>query len=225
MSPSGSRPPLQRRSRGAICDALGRPERGRDRSSSTDLFTRDRIGNGAAYRLAAGVADRALDGGGRAVGAVEAEWRRQVERRLRHEARARASVRLRGVDQERVAQVDRAGRAGRRASGERRCRRSRRPPARAASSRVAGRRQQPRDVQVRADSDARRRVVLAHVREQEQHEQGASARRHVDAPVEEVRGPRCRSSRRCASRRRRDPRRTGSAPGTCPGSARGSQRP
>ncbi len=48
------------------------------------------------------------------------------------------------------------------------------------------RRELARDVDVRADADARRRIVLADVGEQEQHQQRAAARGDVDAPLHEV---------------------------------------
>ena len=50
----------------------------------------------------------------------------------------------------------------------------------------AGRREEARHVDVRADADACRRIVVADVGEQEQHQQGAAARHDVHAPGREV---------------------------------------
>jgi hypothetical protein len=103
---------------------------------------------------------------------MEAEWFSRVQGRLRHEAWHRTAVLLRGMDQERMAQIGRTGfarRQGLRPLG-----------AHAVQHRMrhagfAGRREQPRHVEMRADPYSGRRVVLADVRKQKQHQQRVPA--------------------------------------------------
>ena len=80
--------------------------------------------------------------------------------------------------------------------------------------RLAGRRQQLRNVAMRADANTRRRVGFADVREQKQHQQRPAARRHVDAPLAI-----CALETRIdvPTRHRPDRRRSGSGSETCRG--------
>jgi hypothetical protein len=90
-------------------------------------------------------------------------------------------MRLRRVDEERVAEID----VTRFASGTRK-----RFPFRQIQffsqlekrqSGIPCRLEDPRYVEVRTDPDARRRIIDSHVREEEQHQERTAARRHVDA--------------------------------------------
>src|SRR5437868_3962121 len=53
-------------------------------------------------------------------------------------------------------------------------------------SRIPCRGQKARHIEVRADANTRRRIVLAHVGEEEQHEQRAVPRRNIDTPCRVV---------------------------------------
>lgn len=114
---------------------------------------------------------------------VQAQGRCWPKRRLRHEARCPATMLLRRVDQERVAQIHGA----RFARGEDDF--PLRPHAaelQMSHPGLSSRGQQARHVEMRADADACWRVVFANIRKQEQHKQRAVPRRDVDAPCRVV---------------------------------------
>src|SRR6266480_5701805 len=91
---------------------------------------------------------------------IEPERFDRMQWGLRHEPRRRAVVPLRGMDKEGMTQIDRAG--------------------------FAGRREESRHIEMRPDAYSRRRVTFPDVGKQEQHQQRAIPRSHVDAPGGEV---------------------------------------
>ena len=130
-------------------------------------------------------ANRELDRRRRVGRRREIDLARPEETRLRHEARRRAVMTVSRMHEERVTQKDVARLAG--------CVRElalvhvRQPgvDSREVHPLLAGRCKRRRHVEVRADADARWRVVAADVREEKQHQQSAHLRTHVD-PVRAV---------------------------------------
>src|SRR4051812_6478272 len=102
-----------------------------------------------------------------------------MQRWLRHETRLDTAMHLRGMHEERMAEIDGAGFAGGhclRSFGSHLVKHQMR------HSGLAGRCQESRHVEMRADAYSRWSVVFADVREQEQHQQRAPTRHYVDAP-------------------------------------------
>ena len=110
---------------------------------------------------------------------MQAQRLRRVQRRLGHEAGHLAAVLLSRVNQKRMAQVNGAGGARgksfRPIGGDVQLLRE----VHKREAGVAKRLEQARDIQMRADADARRRVVHADVGKEEQHQQRATVRLRV----------------------------------------------
>jgi hypothetical protein len=85
-------------------------------------------------------------------------------------------MRLGGMHQERVAEIDRSGFAGRHGLGQLRgARKVHGDELAQRETGLAGRRQCAGDREMRSDADAGRRVVGTDIREQEQHQQRTAA--------------------------------------------------
>lgn len=128
-----------------------------------------------------------LFGGPSWPGAYRIERDPGQERRLCQEARLPATMGLGRVDQERVAEIDGPGRAGRRRF--RAMRGFDKPVGRElweAEPGIAGRGEATGDIAMRAGADAGRRIVRPDIGEQEQRQQRPAAGYDIGAPVEEI---------------------------------------
>ena len=141
---------------------------GRGRTAAAHRLAKCDFSRSSAKRFPYGDLDRRIG----AIRSFQTKRRRGRERRLRHESRSLAAIFLRGMDEEWVAEIDRPRFARRQSHFPLRADFSQ---LKVRHSRFPGRGQKTRHVEMRTDADARRRIFLADIREQKQHQQRSVA--------------------------------------------------